>query len=60
LEILPLKGSPPITREMVRLTGYPFTVSIEKAQVELGYQPKYSVENAFVHLSGLIPNALIV
>jgi nucleoside-diphosphate-sugar epimerase len=57
---LPLKGSPPITREMVRLTGYPFTVSIEKAQVELGYQPKYSVEKAFVHLSGLIPNALIV
>ncbi len=52
---LPLKGSPPITREMVRLTGYAFTVSIKKASLHLAYQPKYSVTEALEHLSGLLP-----
>ncbi len=52
---LPLPGSPPITREMVRLTGYPFTVSISKAALQLAYQPKYSVSQALEHLSGLLP-----
>lgn len=34
-----LKGEPPITRQMLRLIGKPFTVSWEKARLELGYTP---------------------
>ncbi len=48
---LPMKGSPPITREMVRLTGYPFTVSINKAMEILGYQPKYTIDEAMAQLN---------
>jgi nucleoside-diphosphate-sugar epimerase len=48
---LPLRGLPPLTREMVRLTGNPFTLSIEKASKLLGYQPTYSVEQALENLS---------
>ena len=33
------KGEPPITRQMLRLIGQPFTLDISKAQRELGYQP---------------------
>jgi nucleoside-diphosphate-sugar epimerase len=57
---LPLSGTPPITREMVRLTGYPFTLAIDKAALQLAYQPKYSVSSAFEHLSGLLPKHLNV
>jgi nucleoside-diphosphate-sugar epimerase len=48
---LPLKGLPPITREIVRLTGLPFTVSIEKAMRQLNYQPAYSVHQGLHHLA---------
>ena len=48
---LPLSGLPPLTREMVRLTGNSFTLSIEKASKLLGYQPTYSVEQALENLS---------
>lgn len=34
------KGEPPITRQMLRLIGEPFTVDIRKAQRELGYRPE--------------------
>ncbi|MDQ2819735.1 MAG: NAD-dependent epimerase/dehydratase family protein [Pseudomonadota bacterium] len=37
-----LKGEPPITRQMLRLIGKPFTVSWNKAQRELGYAPQVS------------------
>ena len=40
---LPMPGKPPIVREMVRLMGYPFTVSIEHANRELGYTAPYSI-----------------
>ena len=43
---LPLRGNPPLTREMLRITGYPLTVNIEKAYRELGYEPQYTVEQA--------------
>ena len=33
------KGEPPITRQMLRLIGQPFTVDIGKAQKDLGYRP---------------------
>jgi nucleoside-diphosphate-sugar epimerase len=36
------KGEPPITRQMLRLIGAPFTLNISKAQRELGYQPVVS------------------
>jgi nucleoside-diphosphate-sugar epimerase len=47
---LPLKGFPPITREIVRLTGVPFTLSIEKAEQQLDYHPTYSVLQGLKHL----------
>ncbi len=40
---LPIPGKPPIVREMVRLMGYPFTVSIEHANQELGYTAPHSI-----------------
>lgn len=36
------QGEPPITRQMLRLIGKPFTVSYDKARSELGYLPKVS------------------
>lgn len=38
------RGEPPITRQMLRLIGQPFTVDIGKAQRELGYRPLVSRE----------------
>lgn len=37
-------GEPPITRQMLRLIGKPFTLDISKAQRELGYRPIVSWE----------------
>lgn len=39
---LHLKGEPPITRQMLRLIGKPFTVRWDKARRELGYVPQIS------------------
>lgn len=36
---LSLKGEPPITRQMLRLIGKDFTITIDKARRELGYSP---------------------
>lgn len=55
---LPLKGFPPITREIVRLTGLPFTLSIEKAKQQLDYHPTYSVLQGLKHLSSQLENHL--
>jgi nucleoside-diphosphate-sugar epimerase len=38
------RGEPPITRQMLRLIGMPFTVDIGKARRELGYRPVVSRE----------------
>lgn len=35
-------GEPPITRQMLRLIGKSFTISIAKARADLGYQPRVS------------------
>lgn len=32
-------GEPPITRQMLRMIGMPFTLNISRARRELGYQP---------------------
>lgn len=37
-------GEPPITRQMLRLIGAPFTVDITKAEHDLGYRPIVSWE----------------
>ncbi|WP_042335363.1 NAD-dependent epimerase/dehydratase family protein [Bradyrhizobium sp. DOA9] len=42
--LLRLKGEPPITRQMLRLIGQPFTISIRKAQAELGYTPQVTMQ----------------
>jgi len=39
-------GSPPVNRELVKLTGGPFVVSDRKARAELGYAPVISREAA--------------
>lgn len=36
---LHLKGEPPLTRQMLRLVGYDFTMSDRRAREELGYAP---------------------
>ena len=38
------RGEPPLTRQMLRLIGAPFTLDIGKAQRELGYRPVVSRE----------------
>lgn len=42
--LLRLKGQPPITRQMLRLIGKPFTVRTLKARTELGYVPRIKVK----------------
>lgn len=41
-------GEPPMTRQMLRLIGEPFTVNIGKAQRELGYRPVVSRERGLL------------
>jgi len=48
---LPMPGKPPIVREMVRLMGFPFTVSIERAKGELGYLAAHSIEAGMSHIA---------
>ncbi len=38
--LLGRSGEPPITRQMLRLIGKPFTINIAKARAELGYAPR--------------------
>lgn len=42
--ILRLSSEPPITRQMLRLIGKPFTISTRKAQDELGYAPQITMK----------------
>ena len=51
---LPMPGKPPIVREMVRLMGFPFTVSIERAKHELGYLGDHSIEAGMSGITTLI------
>ena len=39
---LRLRGAPPMTRQQVRMTGYTFTLSDQRARTELGYAPVVS------------------
>lgn len=46
-----LKGEPPITRQMLRLIGKPFTLRIDKARNELGYKPIVSWEQGISEMN---------
>mgnify|MGYP002654784806 CR=1 FL=1 len=51
---LPMAGKPPLVREMVRLMGFPFTVSIERARRELGYLAAHSIEAGMSHITSMM------
>jgi 2-alkyl-3-oxoalkanoate reductase len=51
---LPMPGKPPIVREMVRLMGFPFTVSIERAKRDLGYLGHHSIEAGMTNIASLM------
>ena len=38
-----MPGDPPLTRELVRLIGYPFSLDISRAKSVLGYAPEVSI-----------------
>ena len=47
---LPLRGEPPLIREMVHLMAHPFSVSIAKAQEQLAYVPLYGMEEGMLEI----------
>jgi nucleoside-diphosphate-sugar epimerase len=47
---LPLRGEPPLIREMVHLMAHPFSVSIQKAKDQLAYEPIYSIEDGMLEI----------
>ena len=47
---LPLRGEPPLIREMVHLMAHPFSVSIKKAQAQLAYEPLYGMEEGMLEI----------
>lgn len=47
---LPLRGNPPLIREMVHLMAHPFSVSIQKAKDQLGYEPLYAIEHGMLEV----------
>ena len=46
-----LKGEPPITRQMLRLIGKPFTVRTDKARKELGYSPRVTWKEGIAEMT---------
>lgn len=48
---LPLKGEPPLIREMVHLMAHPFSVSILKAKDQLAYEPIYAIETGMQEIN---------
>lgn len=44
-------GEPPLTRQMLRLIGQPFTVDITRARRELGYEPLVSWQQGIAQMS---------
>jgi nucleoside-diphosphate-sugar epimerase len=57
--IFRIGGEPPITRQMLRMIGMPFTVNIARARRELGYQPIVTWQSGIVAMSPRISNPLI-
>lgn len=48
---LRLRGEPPLTRQMLRLIGKPFTINIAKARRELGYAPRVTWESGLAAMT---------
>lgn len=47
---LPLRGEPPLIREMVHLMAHPFSVSIQKARDHLAYEPTHTMEAGMLEI----------
>ena len=47
-----LKGAPPITRQMLRLIGKPFTIRTDKARRDLDYSPKVTWQQGIAQMTG--------
>jgi nucleoside-diphosphate-sugar epimerase len=47
---LPLRGEPPLIREMVHLMAHPFSVSIQKAKDQLAYVPIFDIEEGMLEI----------
>jgi len=47
-----LKGEPPITRQMLRLIGKPFTIRTDKARRELDYLPRVTWQQGLAQMTG--------
>jgi nucleoside-diphosphate-sugar epimerase len=47
---LPLRGEPPLIREMVHLMAHPFSVSKAKAKEQLAYEPLYGLEEGMLDI----------
>jgi nucleoside-diphosphate-sugar epimerase len=56
--VLRLKGQPPITRQMLRLIGKPFTIRTDKVRDDLGYAPRTTLSDglAAMQRSGTDPD----
>ena len=51
-----LKGEPPLTRQMLRLVGYDFTMSDRRARDELGYAPVVTWEQGVEEMRAGTPH----
>lgn len=58
--LLRLKGQPPITRQMLRLIGKPFTIRTDKARAELGYAPRISLSDGFAAMKITKTNSAVL
>ena len=47
---LPMRGEPPLIREMVHLIAHPFSVSIQKAREKLAYEPIHTMEMGMLEI----------
>ncbi len=48
-----LKGQPPLTRQMLRMVGYDFTISDQRAREDLGYRPVVSWAEGLAAMRGV-------
>lgn len=58
--LLRLTGQPPITRQMLRLIGKPFTIRTDKARAELGYAPRITLSDGLVAMKTTKTNSAIL
>jgi nucleoside-diphosphate-sugar epimerase len=54
--IFRIPGEPPITRQMLRMIGMPFTLNTSRARKELGYQPVVTWQSGIAAMGAPISN----